>query len=145
MTFITYSAAQTCYNLHNLYIPVCAYIKVNKKELSQEINHLHANICSAISDPTRILLLYAIAEKTRNVNSLAEAVEISQSAASRHLKVLRERGLIEAHRDGPQVIYKLTDERYIQALDLLREVMLDQMVEQVELINQSHIIEKGSI
>jgi ArsR family transcriptional regulator len=118
---------------------------VNKKELSQEINHLHANICSAISDPTRILLLYAIAEKTRNVNSLAEALEISQSAASRHLKVLRERGLIEAHRDGTQVIYKLADMRYIQALDLLREVMLDQMVEQVELINQSHIIEKGSV
>lgn len=145
MTFITYSTLQTCYNLHNLYIPVCAYIKVNKKELFQEINHLHANICSAISDPTRILLLYAIAEETRNVNSLAEALEISQSAASRHLKVLRERGIIEAQREGPQVLYTLTDERYIEALNLLREVMLDQMVEQVELINQSHIIEKGSL
>jgi DNA-binding transcriptional ArsR family regulator len=118
---------------------------VNKKELSQEINHLHANICSAISDPTRILLLYAIAEETRNVNSLAEALEISQSAASRHLKVLRERGIIEAQRDGTQVLYTLTDERYIKALNLLREVMLDQMAEQVELINHSHIIEKGSL
>ncbi|MFL7813673.1 MAG: ArsR/SmtB family transcription factor [Anaerolineales bacterium] len=118
---------------------------MNKKELSQEINHLHANICSAISDPTRILLLYAIAEETRNVNSLAEALEISQSAASRHLKVLRERGIIEAQRDGTQVLYTLTDERYIKALNLLREVMLDRMVEQVELINHSHIIEKGSL
>ena len=113
-------------------------------ELSQQINNLHARICSAISDPTRILLLYAIAEETRNVNSLAEAVDISQSAASRHLKVLRERGIIQAERDGVQIIYTLTDERFLQALDLLREVMLDQMVEQVEMINQSQIIEKGS-
>jgi len=118
---------------------------VNKKELFQEINHLHANICSAISDPTRILLLYAIAEQTRNVNSLAETVEISQSAASRHLKVLREQGIIQAEREGTQVLYSLTDQRYIEALDLLREVMLDRMAEQAELIQQTQIIEKGNL
>lgn len=110
--------------------------------LSQEINQLHARVCSAISDPHRILLLYAIAEETLNVNSLAETVGISQSAASRHLKVLRERGLIQAQRDGSQVIYSLTDKRYIQALDLLREVMLDQMAQQAELINQTQSMEK---
>jgi ArsR family transcriptional regulator len=118
---------------------------VNNSELSQQINNLHARICSAISDPTRILLLYAIAEETRNVNNLAEAVDISQSAASRHLKVLRERGIIQAQRDGVQVLYTLTDERFLEALDLLREVMLDQMAEQVELINQTQIIDKGKI
>ena len=41
-------------------------------------------------------------------------------------------------------MYTLTDERFLKALDLLREVMLDQMAEQVELINKSQIIEKGS-
>lgn len=118
---------------------------MDKKELIQEINHLHARICSAISDPTRILLLYAIAEQTRNVNGLAEALDISQSAASRHLKVLRERGIIQAQREGTQVLYTLTDDRFLKALDLLRQVMLDQMVEQVELINQTQLMEKGSI
>ncbi len=118
---------------------------MDKKELSRQINKLHARICSAISDPHRILLLYAIAEETRNVNSLAEVVGISQSAASRHLKVLRERGIIQARREGPQVLYTLTDERFIQALDLLREVMLHQMAEQVELVNQSQKNEKGSL
>ena len=110
-------------------------MKINK--LSQEINHLHARICSAISDPHRILLLYAIAEETRNVNGLAETVGISQSAASRHLKVLKERGLIKSQRDGSQVIYTLTDDRFLKALDLLREVMLDQMAKQADLINQT--------
>ena len=116
---------------------------MNTFDLPQQINHLHARICSAISDPHRILLLYAIAEETRNVNSLAEAVGISQSAASRHLKVLRERGMIHSQRDGSQVIYSLSDPRFIEALDLLREVMLDQMAQQADLINQTQDMEKG--
>lgn len=117
---------------------------MNNTNLSQEINHLHANICSAISDPHRILLLYAIAEQTRNVNRLAEAVNISQSAASRHLKVLKERGIIRSHREGSQVIYSLTDQRFLQALDLLREVMLDQMAHQAEIIHQTQAMEGES-
>ncbi len=118
---------------------------MKNSNLSQEINHLHARICSAISDPHRILLLYAIAEETRNVNSLAETVGISQSAASRHLKVLKERGMIRSERDGSQVIYTLTDDRFLEALDLLRNVMLDQMAQQADLVNQTQSMEKDSL
>jgi len=112
-------------------------MSMNNNSLAQEINLLHARICSAISEPNRILLIYSIAEKPRNVNNLAEIVGISQSAASRHLKVLRERGLIQAQRDGAQVIYSLTDDRFIQALDLLREVMLEQLSQQADLLIQN--------
>ena len=70
-------------------------------------------------------------------------VGISQSAASRHLKVLKERGLIQSQREGSQVIYTLTDDRFLQALDLLREVMLDQMAQQAELIQSNPIDGEG--
>ena len=115
---------------------------MDNNSLTQEINQLHARICSAISEPNRILLLYAVADKPLNVNNLAEIVGISQSAASRHLKVLRERGLIQAQRDGTQVIYSLADDRFIQALDLLREVMLDQLSQQADLIKQNQTNER---
>jgi ArsR family transcriptional regulator len=110
-----------------------------------EINQLHARICSAISEPNRILLLYAVSEKPRNVNSLAEAVNISQSAASRHLKVLRERGLIHADRQGSQVVYSLEDDRFIKALDILREVMLEQLADQADLVQSNQLMEKGDL
>lgn len=115
---------------------------MNNSPLAQEINQLHARICSAISEPNRILLIYAVAEKPQNVNNLAEVVGISQSAASRHLKVLRERGLIQAQRDGAQVIYSLADKRFVQALDLLREVMLEQLSQQADLIKHNQSIER---
>ena len=61
-------------------------------QLTQEVSQLHADICSALADPNRILMIYALAEKPRSVNDLSEELGISQPATSRNLKVLRERG-----------------------------------------------------
>ena len=91
--------------------------------LVKEITQLHADICSALADPRRILILYALAEQPRNVSELAQDLGISQPAASRHLNILRERGMVAARREGQSMVYQLRDERTIQALDLLREVL----------------------
>jgi ArsR family transcriptional regulator len=101
--------------------------------LTQEITQLHANICSGLADPRRILILYALHDKPINVSELANEVGISQPAASRHLNILRERGMVSAHREGQSVVYTLTDERIIQALDLLRAVLADQLKSQAAL------------
>ncbi len=101
--------------------------------LSNEINQLHADICSALADPKRILLLYALGERARTVNELANDLGISQPTTSRHLKLLRERGIVAARRTGATVEYSLTDSRLIQALDLLRTVLRDQLSRRAEL------------
>jgi len=95
--------------------------------LTQEITQLHADICSGLADPKRILILYALSERPRNVSEVAETVGISQPVASRHLNILRERGMVVANREGQSVIYMLADERIIQALDLLRAVLGDNL------------------
>ena len=98
---------------------------MNSQQLAQEVTQLHADICSALADPSRILLLYALVDQPRTVNELTSDVNISQSATSRHLKVLRERGLVSATRLGQSIEYSLTDPRIIEALDLLRAVLRD--------------------
>jgi DNA-binding transcriptional ArsR family regulator len=102
--------------------------------LSQEVTQLHADLCSALADPRRILLLYALDEMPRNVGDLAAELGISQPATSRHLKVLRERGLVRASRQGMSVEYSLTDLRLIEALDLLRSVLRDRLAYRASLI-----------
>ena len=101
--------------------------------LTQEITALHAGICSALADPRRILLLYALNDKPRNVSELADELGISQPTASRHLNVLRERGLVTAKREGQSVVNSLADKRIIQALDLLREVLASNLQSQAAL------------
>jgi ArsR family transcriptional regulator len=103
--------------------------------LTQEITQLHANVCSALADPTRILLLYALNEKPCTVGELAANLNISQPAASRHLNVLRERGLVTARREGQNVVNTLADTRVIQALDLLRAVLANNLKNRAGLVN----------
>ncbi|RLC62178.1 MAG: transcriptional regulator [Chloroflexi bacterium] len=102
--------------------------------LTEEINLLHAQICQGLADPTRILILYYLDEAPRYVTELAEILEVSQPTVSHHLKVLRDRGLVTATREGNTVHYALRDRRIIQALDLLRAVMADVLAEQAELV-----------
>jgi ArsR family transcriptional regulator len=95
--------------------------------LAEEVSRLHADICSALADPTRIMLIYAMHQQTSNVGDLAIQLGISQPAASRHLKILRERGLVKPTRLGSNVEYHLTDERLVEALDLLRSILRDRI------------------
>ena len=104
--------------------------------LKQEISELEADFCFALSDPNRILMLYALSEKPLNVTELTNELGLNQPTTSRHLKVMRERGLVQTVRTGTTVTYHLTDQRLIQALDLLRSVMRDRLTQRASLINE---------
>jgi len=92
-----------------------------------EIELLHDRICSALGDPTRIAILYLLAERELFVNEISDALDIPQSTASRHLRVLRERNLVGTDRQGTAVQYSLTDERIIHSLDLMRGILAEQI------------------
>ena len=97
------------------------------KTLELEVNLLHERICSALSDTTRIMILYLLAERDMYVNEIAEELNAPQSTVSRHLKVLRERSLVATERQGTAVLYSLVDKRIIQSLDLMRSILNDQI------------------
>ena len=128
-----------------MYACMCIYLsahgrwtnKMISPQLSQEVTRLHAEICSGLADPRRILIIYALSEQSRNVSQIANEVDISQPAASRHLTILRERGIVSANRAGQSVIYMLQDQRIIQALDLLRAVLADKLKSQADLANSA--------
>lgn len=96
-------------------------------QLTQEVSQLHADICSALADPNRILIIYALAERPRSVNELSDELGISQPATSRNLKVLRERGLVFTTRRGTTQEYQITDMRLVESLNLLRSVLRDRL------------------
>jgi ArsR family transcriptional regulator len=102
-------------------------------ELEQEINHLHAEICAGLADPKRILILYTLADQPRTVSELVDLLELSQPMVSRHLKVLRDRGMVSTNRIGASVEHSLGDKRLIQALDLLRSVLASKLRDQAAL------------
>jgi DNA-binding transcriptional ArsR family regulator len=105
------------------------------KTLENEINQLHAEICAGLADPNRIMLLYSLSQSARNVTELCNELEMPQPLISRHLKVLRERGMVTTERRGTVIVYSLSDKRLIEALDLLRAVMHDNISKRAELVH----------
>lgn len=104
--------------------------------LKEEVIQLEADFCAALSDPTRIFILYALNERSQNVTELTNELGIPQPTTSRHLKVLRERGLAYTERQGTAITYHLADRRVIQALDLLRSAMRDRLNQRASLVNE---------
>jgi ArsR family transcriptional regulator len=101
--------------------------------LREEVVRLHANVCSGLADPNRILIIYSLADGSRNVSEIGAIVDLPQPTVSRHLKILRERGIVRSDRDGQTINYHLTDKRIIQALDLLRASLADMLKDQAAL------------
>jgi len=102
--------------------------------LAQEISELEADFCFALSDPTRLLMIYALADGPHNVTELASELNVIQPTTSRHLKILRDRGLVYTVRQGTTITYHLADPRLIQALDLLRMVMRERLAHRAGLM-----------
>lgn len=98
--------------------------------LRQELDELVASMCKALNDPKRLLLLYALRFGAHTVTELCNVIEAPQSNTSQHLAVLRDRGLVEAERQGNNVLYSLRHPKVIDAIDMLRGVMSDELTRQ---------------
>jgi len=102
----------------------------------EEIALFHSYVCEGIGDPKRLRLLYLVAERARNVTELTQALDIAQSTVSHHLRILRERGLVTAERDGTSIYYSLGDSRILEAIEILRSFMADLMEERASVVNR---------
>jgi DNA-binding transcriptional ArsR family regulator len=67
-----------------------------------------ADVYAAIADPTRRALLLRLAKDGEtNVNELLGPFSISQPAVSKHLRILREAGLVRSRKEGRLRVYKI--------------------------------------
>ncbi len=105
-------------------------------DLSQELELLHERVCPALGDTTRMRLLYALADKPCSVNELVEALALPQSTVSRHLSVLRNRRLVLTQRQGTAVIYTLKSKKLLEAMDMLRDILREQIQDENELASK---------
>jgi ArsR family transcriptional regulator len=102
--------------------------------LEPEVNLLHSHVCQGLGDPKRILILYLLDARPHSVTEVTEALGIPQPTTSHHLKILRDRGLIAAKKEGTTTYYSLADHRIIQALDLMRQMLADKLTQQASVV-----------
>jgi DNA-binding transcriptional ArsR family regulator len=67
-------------------------------------------VLEVIAEPTRRRILDAVRDGERSVGELVDEVGMHQPGVSRHLKVLRDAGLVEVRRDAQRRLYRLRPE-----------------------------------
>lgn len=72
--------------------------------------HLHQEALDALGDPNRRAIVEILSEGERSVQQIADGLPISRPAVSRHLRLLKNAGLVGDHSHGTQRIYELRDE-----------------------------------
>lgn len=76
-----------------------------------------------------LLIINELRERELSVGDLCEALDLTQSNASQHLAILRDRGVVTTRREGTSVIYALRGTRVIEAVDLLRKFLAEDLAE----------------
>lgn len=95
-------------------------------------NHLQTlvDIFSALADPTRARIIFALTQQSLCVKDLSALAEVSESAISHQLRLLRDRRLVSAKRKGTRIYYSLT-QQHLVALYREAEYAADHLVKQI--------------
>ena len=76
----------------------------------KEIMDFIGELFKGFADPTRVHILYLLAEQELCVTDIAQGVELSQSAVSHQLRLLKQMQLIRFRREGKNILYSLADD-----------------------------------
>ena len=91
---------------------------VNAQMPDEEILYDLAELFKVFGDSTRIKILYALHDNELCVQDIANAVQLSQSAVSHQLRVLKDTKLVRFRRDGKTVYYALDDDHVRSILSM---------------------------
>lgn len=106
---------------------ICMYAPTSPSD--RRIYQLHADLCKTLSNPIRLEILSLLRDGEHSVNELAALTSVRQATVSQHLAVLRQRGVVSARKEGANIFYNIANTKIIEACDIIRQVLFEQMAE----------------
>ena len=88
----------------------------------KENSKIAAKMLKAIANESRLLILCGLEGKELSVTDINEQLDLSQSALSQHLAVLRKDGLVKTRRESQTIYYSLSDARASKVIKTLHEL-----------------------
>ena len=81
-----------------------------------------SRLLKALANPRRLLILCLLAGGERSVGEINEQVDLSQSALSQHLAVLRDEGLVHTRREAQAIYYSLASGPAFEVIQTLHRI-----------------------
>ena len=102
--------------------------------MEDRIYSYHAEMCKVFSHPKRLELINVLRDTEMSVGDLSERLGLAMGNLSQHLAMMRERHIITSRKEGNVVYYRITNPRLLEAFDLLREILFEQIKQDAALI-----------
>lgn len=90
---------------------------------------LHAEVCKIFSHPKRLQIIEALSGGELTVSEVVGRLGIPKANVSQHLAVLRQKRVVTTRREGLNIYYRIANPKIIQACDLMRQVLVEQLEE----------------
>ncbi len=103
--------------------------------MEDQIYSYHADMCKVFSHPKRLEIINVLRNGEMSVGELSQRLELAIGNLSQHLAMMRERRILATRKDGNVVYYRIANPRLLEAFDLLREILFEQIRGDAALIN----------
>lgn len=95
---------------------------------------LHSNICKALANPIRIEIIDILNDKEMTFGEIQEITGAMKSNLSQHLSLMVSNGILTHRKEGLYIYFKLSTPKIGTACRLMREVLVDNLNKQHDLI-----------
>lgn len=100
----------------------------------EKIFEIHADVCKVFSNAKRLEILNTLRDREMTASKLIEKIGLSKANLSQHMSILKSKGVLLTRREGVNIYYRISNAKIIQACDLMREVLLEQLKEKGKMV-----------
>ncbi len=97
------------------------------RDLDRELFQCHAEMCKVFSHPARLQILHLLRGGELSVTDLAQRLRLAVGNLSQHLNMMKQRRVLVSRKHANNVYYRLANRKMLDAFDLIREILLEQM------------------
>ena len=88
-------------------------------------NRFKAAVLNALSDPTRLEIIAYLRNGEKCVCEIVPHLNLIQPLVSRHLKILKDTGIVRCRKDGTKRMYTIVDQRIFDVVDALTSELVN--------------------
>ena len=111
---------------------VHVYLKMGDNKLKENAKHI-AELLKVLANANRLMIFCSLMEHPMTVGKIAERVpDITQSALSQHLSLLKAHGILDFSKSGQSITYFIADRRVEEIIFVLKKYYCDPEEEDIE-------------
>ncbi len=110
-----------------------------QSDVTRALYEQHAEMCKVFSNATRLMILNVLREQELTVAAIAGKLGVALGTVSPHLLMMKQRRVLVSRKQGNQVFYRLANPKLLQAFDLIREILYEQMKQHERLTRELEV------